>query len=57
LEVEANTFAAALLRPRKILDALLQASPVDIEDESCIEKLAKEFVVSKAALQYRIRNL
>lgn len=57
LEVEANQFAAALLMPGDILDELLEESPIDIEDESAIEEWAKEFVVSKAALQYRIRNL
>ncbi len=57
LEVEANQFAAALLMPRHILDKLLMSSPIDIEDESRIEELAKRFFVSKAALQYRIRNL
>ncbi|MGH9713618.1 MAG: ImmA/IrrE family metallo-endopeptidase [Candidatus Acidiferrales bacterium] len=57
LEVEANQFAAALLMPGDILDELLEESPIDIEDESIIEEWATEFLVSKAALQYRIRNL
>jgi Zn-dependent peptidase ImmA (M78 family) len=57
LEVAANKFAAALLMPGNILDAFLRRSPVDVEDETSIEQWAKEFVVSKAALQYRIRNL
>lgn len=57
LEVEANQFAAALLMPGGILDELLEESPIDIEDESSIEEWAMDFVVSKAALQYRIRNL
>lgn len=57
LEVEANQFAAALLMPSDILNGLLEDSPIDIEDESSIEEWSKEFNVSKAALQYRIRNL
>ena len=57
LEVEANQFAAALLMPTDILNELLEASPIDIEDENSIEEWSKEFNVSKAALQYRIRNL
>ena len=57
LEVEANQFAAALLMPANILNELLEASPIDIEDESSIDEWSKEFNVSKAALQYRIRNL
>ena len=57
LEVEANQFAAALLMPVEMLKKLLEASPIDIDDESSIEKWSKAFNVSKSALQYRIRNL
>jgi len=57
LEVEANQFAAALSMPGFVLDELLDRSPIDIEDGSTIETWAKDFVVSRAALQYRIRNL
>lgn len=57
IEVEANQFAAALLMPADLLNEILQESPIDIEDETSIEEWAKKFVVSKAALQYRIRNL
>lgn len=57
LEVEANQFAAALLMPGFILDELIEQSPIDIEDGSTMEAWAKDFVVSRAALQYRIRNL
>lgn len=57
LEVEANQFAAALLMPGDILNDLVEESPIDIEDETSIEELAKDFVVSKAALQNRLRNL
>ena len=56
LEVEANQFAAALLMPAEILNEMVEESPIDIEDEGSIEELAAEFVVSKAALQYRLRN-
>ena|ERR1051326_7240263 len=56
LEVEANQFAAALLMPLGILSEMVEESPIDIEDEDSIEEMAKEFVVSKAALQYRLRN-
>jgi Zn-dependent peptidase ImmA (M78 family) len=57
LEIEANHFAAALLMPRHVLEKLLTASPIDIEDEKPLEELSKKFNVSKATLQYRIRNL
>lgn len=56
-EVEANQFAAALLMPAAILNRILEEAPIDIEDETSIEEWAKQFLVSKAALQYRIRNL
>lgn len=57
LEVEANQFAAALLMPVEILNEMVEESPIDVEDDSSIEELAKEFLVSQAALQYRLRNL
>ena len=43
--------------PRHVLEDLLQAFPIDIEDEGSLEALSKKFNVSKATLQYRIRNL
>lgn len=56
LEIEANQFAAVLLMPGFILEDMLEQSPIDIEDEDSLEEWAGEFNVSKAALQYRIRN-
>jgi len=35
----------------------LTASPIDIDDDGPLEDLSKKFHVSKATLQYRIRNL
>jgi Zn-dependent peptidase ImmA (M78 family) len=57
IEIDANQFAAALLMPRKHLEPLLVKTDLDIEDEEALEELARKFKVSKAALQYRIRNL
>jgi Zn-dependent peptidase ImmA (M78 family) len=57
LEIEANQFAAALLMPRKILDQVLAETRVDIDDEVALENCAKKFKVSKATLEFRIRNL
>lgn len=57
LEVEANQFAAALLMPNFVLDELLEEAPIDVEDGHSIEIWAKNFVVSKSALQYRLRNM
>jgi hypothetical protein len=45
------------VKPAGILSEMFEESPVDIDDESSIEEWAKGFVVSKAALQYRLRNL
>jgi Zn-dependent peptidase ImmA (M78 family) len=57
LEIEANQFGAALLMPKDILEDMLSEMSLDIEDEDSLEALAKKFKVSKATLQYRIRNL
>lgn len=51
--MDANQFAAALLMPAEFL----QDADCDVEDEREIEQWVKEFGVSKAALQYRLRNL
>jgi Zn-dependent peptidase ImmA (M78 family) len=57
LEIEANQFAAALLMPRKILDQVLAETRIDIDDEAALEDCAKKFKVSRATLEFRIRNL
>lgn len=57
LEIEANQFAAALLIPRRMLDQLLAEARIDIESEGALEQFAKKFKVSKAMLEFRIRNL
>lgn len=56
-EIEANQFAAALLMPKEKLLEALDESELDIEDEQALDDLARRFKVSKATLQYRIRNL
>jgi len=57
LEIEANQFAAALLMPRAILDEILASTQIDIDDEAALEAFARKFKVSKATLEFRIRNL
>jgi Zn-dependent peptidase ImmA (M78 family) len=57
LEIEANQFAAALLLPKARLEELLNSAELDVEDERALEDLARKFKVSKATVQYRIRNL
>lgn len=57
LEIEANQFAAALLIPRKVLDEVLATAHVEIDDDDAMENWAKTFKVSKATLEFRIKNL
>lgn len=56
-EIEANQFAAALLMPADMLLNELERAELDVEDERALDELARCFKVSKATLQYRIRNL
>ena len=56
-EIEANQFAAALLMPAPTLLDELERTELDVEDERALDELARCFKVSKATLQYRIRNL
>jgi DNA-binding Lrp family transcriptional regulator len=43
--------------PRSELEELLAKTAIDVEDEGALAALAKQFKVSRATLQYRIRNL
>lgn len=63
-EIEANTFAAALLMPRPLMLSHLKAyltgmtqSGGSISREDLIAKLAREFDVSVEAMGYRLINL
>jgi Zn-dependent peptidase ImmA (M78 family) len=56
-ELEANSFAAALLMPERFLLREIQRNNFDIGDEDSIKKLAKIFDVSVSAITYRIANL
>jgi len=55
-EIEANQFAAELLMPRAMIDALV-TGPVDVHDDDLLEDLASRFDVSVQALTYRLTNL
>lgn len=57
LEIQANQFAAALLMPRNLLAHLMATVRTDIEKEPPLDEWAKKFKVSKATLEFRIRNL
>src|SRR5918999_1169209 len=45
-EIQSNRFAAALLMPRPLLESEIDAREFDLGDESALEKLAADFVVS-----------
>lgn len=59
-EIQANQFAAALLMPRDwvIRDAdHILARQRDIPDEELIDRLAREYRVSRQAMEFRLANL
>jgi len=53
IEIEANAFAAELLMPTASLE-LEFATPLDIDDEDRLSRLAKQFKVSTSAMRYRL---
>lgn len=55
-EIEANNFAAELLMPTPILEAVLEGRHIDLEDDEFVELMAKKFKVSPIALQFRLQN-
>lgn len=56
-EIEANQFAAELLMPESFVTSFLRGKEVDIENESQIQALAKNFGVSTQAMVFRLINL
>ena len=57
MEIEANLFAAELLMPKDLLAKALGDEPLDIDDESAVNALARSFKVSSAAMRFRLGNL
>ena len=57
LEIDANTFASELLMPENFLLEEIGPDGLDMEDEVSVEKLAKKFRVSVAAMKYRLISL
>ncbi|MFC1404987.1 MULTISPECIES: ImmA/IrrE family metallo-endopeptidase [Streptacidiphilus] len=55
-EIEANRFAAALLAPEQMVRREIRDLQVTTSDE-LVEKLAKRFVMSHAAMGHRLMNL
>ncbi len=56
-EMEANSFAAALLMPHKMLVAEIRRASIDLDDDDSLRQLAANFGVSTLAMSYRITNL
>ena len=57
VEIQANSFAAALLMPRASLLADLAGQPIDVNDDRSIRRLARRYQVSHQALTLRLVNL
>lgn len=55
-EVEANTFAAELLMPKKVIKKLIPPT-IDLQDEDQLMEFSARFGVSAMALYYRITNV
>ena len=56
-EQEANSFAASILMPKKMIEHQLNQYSLDLTDEVALKKLAKTFNVSVTAMSIRISNL
>jgi Zn-dependent peptidase ImmA (M78 family) len=56
-EIEANTFAATLLMPRRMLLRDLQSWGFDLEDDEQLNELAHDYGVSRSAMSFRLMNL
>ncbi len=57
VEIEANTFAAALLMPEEFIRQDLQGNRIDAYDESAIRRLARRYGVSQQTLTIRLMEL
>lgn len=56
-EVEANTFAAALLMPEDLIREQLSLRPIDAFDDVSVKHLATQFGVSVRAITIRLTKL
>ncbi len=56
-EIEANTFAAWILIPERMLLADVLNSGVDLEDDNRIQQLANRYAVSQQSMSFRLLNL
>jgi Zn-dependent peptidase ImmA (M78 family) len=56
-EIEANTFAAWLLIPERMLLSDIRSSGIDLEDDEQLRKLAVRYDVSQQSMSFRLLNL
>lgn len=54
MEIEANAFASELLMPKHLLEPLIDAGNIDLDDVDRLQTIAKKFKVSLSAFQYRL---
>lgn len=54
MEIEANAFASELLIPRDLIEPIIDAGDIDLDDVDRLQTIAKRFKVSLSALQYRL---
>jgi Zn-dependent peptidase ImmA (M78 family) len=57
IEIEANQFAAEILVPRSFLIKELRGKIIDLENESLVGDLARQFQVSSQMMTFRVRDL
>lgn len=58
MEMEANAYAAGMLMPEILLDEYLEKHfRLDLEKSADIKMIAEEFEVSRAAMEFRLKNL
>jgi Zn-dependent peptidase ImmA (M78 family) len=56
-EIEANTFAAWLLIPERMLLSHIHNSGIDLHDDDQLQELARIYDVSQQSMSFRILNL
>lgn len=53
-EIEANTFASEFLIPQFLLEGLIDAGGIDLDDDEKIESIARRFRVSGSMVRFRL---
>jgi Zn-dependent peptidase ImmA (M78 family) len=56
-EIEANTFAAWILIPERMLLSDIKGSGVDLQDDDRIRELAEIYKVIQQSMSFRLLNL